>query len=84
MAIGDFFKNLFARSNGDDRIAAYVIREHDRGRPLAEILEDRYVLNRCSPQQIGRLLEQPEVIRALGEDTVASARGTVQSRADDS
>ena len=27
----------------------YVIREHHRGRPLAEILQDHYVTNRCSP-----------------------------------
>ena len=28
-------------------MAQYVIREHHRGRPLAEILEDHYVTNRC-------------------------------------
>ena len=30
----------------EDRLAAYVIREHDRGRSLEEILDDPYVLNR--------------------------------------
>ena len=43
MALKDVFSFLFQRSSGEDRVAQYVIREHDRGRPLAEILEDRYV-----------------------------------------
>ena len=80
MAIRDAFRNLFARSAQDDRVAMYVIREHERGRDLAEILEDRYVLNRCSKEQLGRLLERPEIVRALGETTVADARNTVDSR----
>ena len=49
-------------------MAQYVIREHDRGRPLAEILEDRYVLNRLeSPEQRARLLDRPEIVQAVGE-----------------
>jgi hypothetical protein len=51
-----------------------VIREHHRGRPLAEILQDHYVTNRLSHEQIQRLLERPEVIHALGEDLVVRAR----------
>ena len=68
------FSFLFARSAGEDRVATYVIREHKRGRPLTEILEDNYVQNRCTPAQQARLLDKPEVIHALGEDAVASAR----------
>jgi hypothetical protein len=78
MALRDLFRNpfsfLFARSQNEDRIAQYVIREHHRGRSLREILEDNYVKNRCSPEQIHRLLDRPEVIHALGEDVVARAR----------
>ena len=33
------FSFLFARSSTEDRVAAYVIREHGRGRSLNEILE---------------------------------------------
>jgi hypothetical protein len=66
------FSFLFARSAKEERIAAYVIREHERGRPLAEILEDPYVRNRCSRDELARLLERPEVVRALGETTVAA------------
>ena len=52
-------------------MAEYVIREHRRGRPLREILDDNYVTNRCSPEQISRLLDRPEVIHALGDDLTA-------------
>ena len=55
-----------------------MIREHDRGRNLAEILEDRYVQNRLGPQQIARLLDRPEVIKAIGNDTIADARQTIE------
>jgi hypothetical protein len=75
------FAGLFAGGGGpEDRIAAYVIREHQRGRDLAQILEDRYILNRCSRDQIGRLLERPEVVHALGESTVDQARETFETR----
>jgi len=68
------FSFLFARSGKEERIAAYVIREHERGRPLAEILDDPYVRNRATPQELARLLDRPEVIRALGETNVEAER----------
>jgi hypothetical protein len=68
------FSFLFARSAGEERVAAYLIREHKRGRAVNEILEDNYVVNRCTPAQQARVLDRPEVIHALGESTVASAR----------
>jgi hypothetical protein len=68
------FSFLFTRSSAEDRVAAYVLREHARGRPLAEILEDRYVQNRLTPQQQSRLLDRPEMIHALGDDTIERAR----------
>jgi hypothetical protein len=74
--LGDIFRNpfsfLFTRSSQEDRLATYVIREHQRGRALDEILEDPYVRNRAQPQEIARLLDRPEVIRAVGEGTVAA------------
>jgi hypothetical protein len=68
------FSFLFTGSGKEDRIAAYIIREHGRGRRLSEILEDPYIRNRCTPHEIARLLEQPEVIHALGERTVGAER----------
>jgi len=76
--LATLFKNpfsfLFTRSSQEERVSAYVIREHERGRALSEILEDPYVRNRCSPQEIERLLDRPELIRALGDDVVADVR----------
>ena len=66
------FSFLFARSSQEERLSAYVIREHERGRPLAEILEDPYVRNRCTDAEIARLLDRPEVIHALGESAVVT------------
>ena len=65
------FSFLFASSSKEQRLAAYVIREHERGRSLKEILDDPYVRNRATPQELARLLDRPEVIHALGEGTVA-------------
>ena len=81
MALRDLFQNpfsfLFARSSAEERVATYVIREHGRGRDLKDILEDRYVQNRLTKEQVLRLLDRPEVVRALGETTVQSARAKI-------
>ena len=75
MGLAESLKGVFSflttRGRSEDRIAEYVIREHRRGRPLQEILQDRYVTNRCSPEQIRRLLDRPEVVHALGDDVSA-------------
>jgi hypothetical protein len=68
------FSFLFTSSSHEDRVAAYVIREHERGRSLEEILDDPYVRNRCTPPEIARLLDRPELIRALGDDVVSGVR----------
>ncbi len=72
-------KNLFSflsqSSGAEERVAQYVIREHDRGRSLAEILEDKYVVNRLtSPAQRARLLDRPEILRAVGGDMAEAAK----------
>jgi hypothetical protein len=78
LALSDLFRNpfsfLFARSRSEERLVAYVLREHDRGRSLAEILDDPYVRNRCTPQERARLLDNPELIRAIGDDVVEQTR----------
>jgi hypothetical protein len=81
MALRDLFRNpfsfLFARSSNEERIAAYVIREHERGRSLTEVLDDPYVRNRTTPSERARLLDRPEVIRALGRDVTEAAKEEV-------
>ena len=76
--LGDFIKNLFATTkSSNERIAAYIIREHDRGRTLEDILDDPYVVNRCSPAEIARVMERPEVVKALGPDIAEAAKESV-------
>jgi hypothetical protein len=71
-ALAGAFSFLSSGSQKEERIAQYVIREHHRGRPLAEILEDHYVTNRLSPEQVRRLLDRHDVIHAIGQDAIAS------------
>ena len=76
--LGDLIRNpfsfLFTRSSAEEQVVAYLTREHRRGRKVAEILVDRYVQNRLTPQQQARLLDRPEVVRTLGEQDVDAAR----------
>lgn len=85
-----FFRRIFGKEDEpegearrgsiskEESLAAYIVREHRMGRSLEEILDDPYLKNRCSDEQRLRLLERPEVIRAIGEDTAAAARERVQ------
>jgi hypothetical protein len=72
LRLGSFLRNpfsfLFTRSTTEERLSAYVIREHERGRSLEEILNDPYVRNRTTEGERARLLDRPELIRALGDD----------------
>ena len=72
--IGRPFAFLFQRTQKEELVAEYVIREHHKGRSLEEILEDAYVTNRLTPEQVQRLLDRPEVIQAVGNDMVAELR----------
>jgi hypothetical protein len=72
--IAGAFSFLGTRSQSEERMAQYVIREHERGRSLEEILDDPYVKNRCTEREVARVLERPEVIHALGDDIAAAAR----------
>jgi len=80
-----FFSKLFGKGGGEsakeaprgiskeEALASYVVREHRQGRSLEDILNDAYLKNRATDEQRLRLLERPEVIRAVGEDTAAMA-----------
>ena len=64
----------------EEALAAYIIREHKTGRTLEEILEDAYLKNRATEEQRLRLLERPDLIRAVGEDVAAAAAEHVRER----
>jgi len=68
------FSFLFTRSSKEELLAAYVLREHERGRALSEILEDPYIRNRSTPHEVARLLDRPEIVHALGEGVLAPER----------
>ena len=74
------FSFLFTRSSAEEQVVAYVTREHRRGRRLAEILQDRYVQNRLTPQQQSRLLDREDLVHALGEQDIDAARQQLQTR----
>ena len=76
-AFKNLFSFLFQRTPAEEHVARYVIREHDRGRPLEEILQDRYVQNRLSPEQQKRLLDRPEIVGTISRDALEAAKDRV-------
>ena len=80
---GRFLRGLFSfvggSSSQEDRVAAYVIREHDRGRALDDILDDPYVKNRLSEQETARILDRPDVLKAIGDDMAEAAKANLGS-----
>jgi hypothetical protein len=74
------FAFLFAKSSAEEHVAAYLLREHAAGRRVEEILEDPYVQNRLTLEQQRRMLDRPDVVHALGEQIVSSARAQLSSR----
>ncbi len=78
--LSKFFRNPFSQivSSGsrEDQLAAYVIREHGLGRTIDEIADDPYLRNRASEDEIRKLIQRPDVIRAVADHT-AKAGGQV-------
>jgi hypothetical protein len=76
--LGSFLRNpfsfLFTSTSMEAQVVAYLTREHARGRRASEILEDRYIQNRLTPEQQKRLLDRPEVVHELGDDLIFDAR----------
>ena len=78
MALKEMFSFLSQRSTREERGAQYVIREHDRGRSLHDIVEDRYVIDLLpAPEQRARILDRPEVIHAVGADIAKAAKASL-------
>jgi hypothetical protein len=84
LSVGSFLRNpfsfLFARSSAEEQVVAYLTREHRRGRRVSDILSDRYVQNRLTPQQQARLLDRDDVVHTLGEQDVDAARESLGIR----
>ena len=71
------FGFLFTKSSSEDRIAAYIIREHDGGKAIDDILDDPYIRNRMTAQEVARVIERPDVLHAIGDDMVEAARAAL-------
>jgi hypothetical protein len=50
------------------RLIQYVVRQVAAGRPLAAVLEDPYVTNRSTTLERRALLEEPEIVQAVGAE----------------
>jgi hypothetical protein len=68
------FSQLVERSSREDQLAAYIIREHGLGRSIEEIVDDPYLKNRATADQLRRLLERPDVIHAVGDHIALDAK----------
>ena len=73
----NMFSFLFSRGSAEEHVARYIVREHDRGRSLSEILEDKYVQNRLNAEQQRRLLDRPELIESFSGDTLEAAKASI-------
>src|SRR4051812_3955808 len=71
------FKFLFTTTRREQYVEQYVLREHGKGRAFAEILEDPYVRAWSTPEERARLLEQPKVVAAVGQEAIADLRAAV-------
>ena len=74
------FASLFGRSSRELYLEQYVLREHARGRRLAEIMDDHYVRNRTTSEQRARLLDRPEIVAAIGRQAVEELKLSTVSR----
>ena len=71
------FRALFGTNRREQYVERYVLREHRKGRPLAEILEDPYVHAWSTAEERARLLERPHVVAAIGEQAIADLRAAM-------
>lgn len=58
----------------EDWLARYLVSEAQRGRRIADILQDRAVLRHSDASMRARVLDRSDVIEALSENAVALVR----------
>jgi hypothetical protein len=57
------------------RLTAYIVREHQRGRRLSDILADRFLVEHASAAAVAHLLEDPRLIHRLSADCLRPLSG---------
>ena len=63
---------LFSRPQREELAAEHVVREHHRGRVLDDILHDPYLTDPYTRRLMERVLERPDVVRAVADDMAAA------------
>jgi hypothetical protein len=69
--LGNPFAELVEPNSHEERFLAYALREHRRGRAIAEILDDPYLRTRLTDGERARLVDNPLLARAVATDTSA-------------
>jgi hypothetical protein len=62
MSLVDVIRRLLSEEVAHERLVAYIAREARRGRTLADVLEDPFVVNRTRRLDRRRLLEDAELM----------------------
>ncbi|HMO01133.1 MAG TPA: hypothetical protein PKD59_17105 [Miltoncostaeaceae bacterium] len=80
MSVRDEIRRLInTESAQHKRLIEYVVRQLGAGRNLDDVLNDPYVMNRSSTIDRRALLEEPEVVDAAGEASLAAMRGQLEA-----
>ena len=65
-----FWERLFGtrqRSGRQEQVLEYIIHRIEDGANLREVLQEEYVRRNATSEEIRRILENPKLVRAAGE-----------------
>lgn len=75
MSIKDQISALLSDHNAEHkRLVEYVVEQLGTGRDLEDCINDPYVTNRLAPVQRCALVEEPEIVRAAGQESLDALR----------
>ena len=74
----DPLKRFFG-SRTEEMLVHHVLEEVHKGRDLQSILGDPYIVNRTSELERRALLDNTEIVRAVGEDAATRIRAQMGS-----
>jgi hypothetical protein len=72
--LSQFFRQSDAR---EDWLARYLVTEAQRGRRIADVLQDPAVLRHSDAGTRARVLDRSDVVEALAENAVAQVRAEI-------
>jgi hypothetical protein len=71
-------RQFFRQSDAaEDWLARYLVTEAQRGRRIAEVLQDPAVLRHSTAATRARVLDRSDVVEALAENAVAQVRAEI-------